>query len=286
MKKSLFTWFMIILVILWTIAPLYWFLSIAFKTTIDVVTFPPTFFPRDPTIMGIVNVLGFEYTLETGEVIPPSGQARQVVRGLLNSFILAVVVAVITIILAVPLGYTFGRLQFPHKNKLLFLLLFSVAIPPISTMIPFYVLFLRLGLTGSLIGLTIVTLTITVPFVTWLLSGYFRNIPRIESLARVEGFSRLETLFQLVIPMSKTGIAVAAVVSFLFAWNEYTFAQILVNGTPATTLPPSISGFLFQHPEPQHLSASVLYSLIPPFAVSYLLQRHITKMNVIDPIGR
>lgn len=285
-NDKLVTLLLVIFALLWTLTPLYWFLSMAFKTPVEIASFPPTFFPQHPTLLGLYNVLGFEYTLETGEVFLPSGQARQVVAGLLNSFILATVVSIITIILTVPLGYTFGRLDFPHKNKLLFLILFSVAIPPISTMIPFYTLFVRLGLTGSLFGLTIVTLTITIPFVTWLLSGFFKNIPRVENLARTEGFSRLETLLLIVIPMSKVGIIVAAVISFLFSWNEYVFAQILTTGSSAATLPASISGFLFQHPEPEQLSAAVLYSMIPPFAVVYLLQRHITDMNITEPIGR
>lgn len=285
-KKGILTWILIIIVLLWTLIPLYWFLSMAFKTPVEIASFPPTFFPNNPTLLGLYNVLGFEYTLDSGEVFLPSGAARQVVRGLMNSFILACVVSLITITLTVPLGYTFGRLQFPHKNKLLFLILFSVAIPPIATMIPYYTLFVRLKLTGSLLGLTIVTLTITIPFITWLLSGFFRNIPQIESLARTDGFSRIETLIYLVIPMSKVGIIVAAVVAFLFSWNEYVFAQILVTGTSAVTLPAAVSGFLFQHPEPEQLSAAVFYSMLPPLAVVYLLQRHITKMNIIDPVGR
>ena len=83
--------------------------------------------------------------------------------------------------------------------------------------------------------------------------------------------------------MAKVGVAIGTIVSFLFAWNEYTFAWILVNGTPAATLPPSIAGFLFQAPEPQLLAVSVIYSLIPPFIVAYFLQKHITKMNITEP---
>ena len=84
--------------------------------------------------------------------------------------------------------------------------------------------------------------------------------------------------------MGKVGIAVGAIIAFLFAWNEYTFSQILVNGTPATTIPASISGFLFQHPEPEHLAAAIIFSLIPPFIVVYILQKHITKMHIAEPL--
>ena len=84
--------------------------------------------------------------------------------------------------------------------------------------------------------------------------------------------------------MARAGIAVAAVIAFLFSWNEYTYAQILVNGTPATTMPAAISGFLFQNPEPQHLSAALMVTLLPPFVVAFLLQRYIADMNLVDPV--
>lgn len=108
-----------------------------------------------------------------------------------------------------------------------------------------------------------VTLTITIPFVTWMLIGCFRRLPAIEGLARVDGMGRLTTFAVIFVPMARTGIAVAAVIAFLFSWNEYTYAQILVNGTPATTMPAAISGFLFQNPEPQHLSAALVVTLLP-----------------------
>ena len=74
----------------------------------------------------------------------------------------------------------------------------------------------------------LVTLTITVPFVTWMLIGFFKNLPRVERLAQIDGFSRMATLIRIVIPMARVGIAIGAVIAFLFAWNEYTFAMILV----------------------------------------------------------
>jgi multiple sugar transport system permease protein len=279
------TWLAVLLVLIWTLVPLYWFLAMAFKTPAEISAFPPRFYPQKPNPAGLFNVLGLEYVSSTGEVSIPSGQAGQVTHGLLNSFILGVTVAVITMLIVIPLSYTYARLDFRHKNKLLMAILLSVALPPISTLIPFYILFIALNLAGTLSGLILVTLTITVPFVTWMLIGFFRNLPPVERLAQIDGFSRMGTLIQIVVPMARVGIAVGAVVAFLFAWNEYTFALILVNGTPATTLPASISGFLFQHPEPEQLAAAVLYSMIPPFIMAYLVQRHITKMNIVEPLG-
>src|SRR5690606_23716770 len=120
-----------------------------------------------------------------------------------NSFVMASIVTVITMLVVVPMAYVFARLEFKHKSKLLMAVLLSVALPPVSTLIPFYTLFLRLGLAGTLTGLIIVTLTITIPFVTWMLIGFFRNLPPVERLARIDGFSRLGAFLRIVVPMAR-----------------------------------------------------------------------------------
>lgn len=282
--NQIIKWLAVIILMLWTLLPLYWSLRLALSLRVEIAAFPPYFVPKNPTPAAFITILGYSYTSPTGVTYLAAGRAEQVVRGLENSVLISVIVTLITMFVVVPLSYTFGRLNFPHKNKLFFAVLFSVALPPISIILPFYVLYLNIGLAGTRIGLIIITLLATIPLVTWMMIGYFRGLPKVERLARVDGFSRLGTLIRIIIPMSKTGIMVGSIISFLFAWNEFTFSQILVNGTMATTIPPVVSGFLFLHPEVSSLLATVFYSLIPPFVVTYLLQRHITKMNIVEAI--
>jgi multiple sugar transport system permease protein len=270
--------------LIWTLLPLYWFLKISLLTPDEIARFPPPLYPLEPQPAAFFNIFGFDYTLADGTVRRASGQANQIVRGLGNSLIVALVVTVITVLVVVPLAYVFARLEFRHKSQLLFAILLAVALPPVSTLIPFYAMYIQLGLAGTLTGLVLVTLTITIPFVAWMLIGYLLNLPPVERLARIDGYSRLETLLYIVVPLAKSGIAVAAVIAFLFAWNEYTYALVLVNGTSANTLPTAISGFLFQHPEPSHLAASLALSIVPPALVAFFLQRHIAEMNLVDPI--
>lgn len=274
----------IVIGILWTLLPIYWFLKISFLTPDEIARFPPPLWPLEPTPAAFFNIFGFDYQVTDELVRNASGQANQIIRGLANSLIVSVIVTAVTLLVVIPLAYVFARLDFRFKNPLLITILLSVALPPVSTLIPFYALYIQLGLAGTLTGLVIVTLTITIPFVTWMLIGYLRNLPPVERLARVDGYSRLETLVFIIVPLAKSGIAVAAVIAFLFAWNEYTYALVLVNGTPANTLPTAISGFLFQHPEPSHLAASLAVSIIPPALVAFFLQRHIGEMNLVDPI--
>lgn len=274
----------LLVVLLWTLLPIYWFLKNAFLTPDEIARFPPPLYPLEPTPAAFFNIFGFDYTLADGTVRRGSGQANQILRGLVNSAIVSAVVTAVTLLVVLPLAYVFARLDFAHKNKLLFAILLAVALPPVSTLIPFYAMYIQLGLAGTLTGLVIVTLTITIPFVTWMLIGFFRNLPPVERLARIDGFSRFETFRKIILPLGKSGVAVASVIAFLFAWNEYTYALVLVNGTTANTLPTAISGFLFQHPEPSHLAASLALTILPPALVAFFLQRHIAEMNLVDPV--
>ena len=277
-------WIAMAILLVWSLLPIYWFIRMAFLTHQEIASFPPLILPTHLNFGAFFNIFGFDYRMNNGVVMPASGQSGQIINGLQNSIIVSVVVTIITIVIVVPLAYVFARLEFRFKNLLLNAVLLAVAIPPVSTLVPFYSMYVQLGLVGTLPGLVIVDLTTTVPFVAWMLIGYFRNMPPIERLARVDGYGRLHTLLFLVLPLAKSGVAVAAVIAFLFSWNEFTFALILVNGTPATTLPAAISGFLGQDPDPASLSACLALTILPPALVAYFLQRHVAEMNLADPV--
>jgi len=276
--------FAIALVLVWSLLPIYWLLRLALMTSAEIALFPPALVPPSPQLGAFFNIFGFPFTTGDGLTLVASGQSQQIVRGLINSFFISTVVAVVTIVVVVPLAYVFARLDFRFKNVLLFAVLLAVAQPPVATLIPFFALYVNLGLSGTKFGLIIVDLTITIPFVTWMLIGYFRNLPPVERLARIDGFSRGATLFRIILPIAQPGILVAAIVAFLFAWNEYVYAQVLVSGSQAVTLPVAMSGFLFQLPNPPHLAAAMFLTLVPPFLVVFILQRRLTEMSLVDSI--
>lgn len=270
--------------LVWSLLPIYWFCRMSLMTPGEAARFPQPLIPGNINFSAFFAIMGSSYTLADGSVINPSGLATAISRGLVNSLIVSVSVTVLTLLIALPLAYVFARLEFRHKNKLLFAILLAVAIPPVSTLIPFYTMYVRLGLSGTLTGLVIVDLTITVPFVAWMMIGYFRNLPPIERLARIDGYGLFGAFALFVVPMAKGGVAVAAVIAFLFAWNEFAFALVLVNATTANTLPAAISGFLFQQPEPANLAASVVLAMVPPALFAYYLQNHVAEMNIVDPV--
>ena len=230
MKSKVWALLAVAVAICWTLLPMYWFLKAAFETIGEMAHYPPYFFPPYPQPGAFFNILGFPYHTGNGIDLPASGQAGQVILGIRNSIIIAVVVTILTMVFVVPLAYVFARLEFAHKNMLLGAVLLAASLPPVSTLIPFYSLYVQLDLVGTIPGLVIVTLTITIPFVTWMLIGFFRNLPPVEQLARIDGFSRLYTLVFVVIPMARSGVTVAAIIAFLFSWNEFVYASVLVTG--------------------------------------------------------
>ena len=177
----------------------------AFENHSELAHFPPLLAPPHPQIGSFFNILGFDYTLSDGTVLKASGQWRQIVLGLRNSLFVAVIVTIITTVVVVPLSYVFARLDFPFKSMLLTAVLLSVSLPPVSTLIPFYLLYVQLNLVGTLTGLTIVVLTITIPIVAWMLIGFFRNLPPIENLGRIDGFTRLYIFARIIVPMAREG---------------------------------------------------------------------------------
>jgi multiple sugar transport system permease protein len=282
--QSPLRWVAVTAAVIWSLLPIYWLLRMAFMTTAEISLFPPAILPPAPQPGAFFNLLGIPYVTAQGINLLASGQSGQVILGLGNSVVISFVVTVVTLMVVVPLAYVYGRFEFRFKNVLFFSVLLAVAQPPVSTLIPFYALYIRLGLAGTRLGLIIVVLTITIPFVTWMLIGYFRNLPPVERLARVDGFSRGATFLMIIVPMARSGIAVAAAIAFLFSWNEYVYAQVLVGGSTAITLPAAMSGFLFQLPNPPHLAAAMFLTLVPPFFIAFVLQRRLTEMNLVDPV--
>lgn len=274
----------IIVMIVWSLFPLYWTIKTAFQSYADAVAYPPMFIPKNVGTGNFLSIFGYEFVGDSGEVVEASAHAPRVIIGIKNSILVSVLTTIFTLLFVVPLSYLFARIEFPHRGKLLFAILFSVALPPVSTSIPYYAMFIQTGLVGTVTGLVLVTLTITVPFITWMTIGYFRNLPPVEKLAVLDGYTRTQFFFRIFVPMAKNGIIVAGVLAFLFAWNEYSYAQLLVNGTPATTLSSALSGFLFMLPFPNQLAATLIISLIPPLVIAVLLQRFISEMNIVDTV--
>ena len=282
-RKRIILWLGVAGILVWTLVPFAW-------------TFWASLMPERELIKGLIQPIDSPSLTSYGAVMGISdtdagysGQASRIPLGFANSAIVSLPVAIIATVIAIFAGYAFGRFRFPAKTTLLFTLLMTRMLPPVAILIPYFALFAAVGLVGNPVALIIIYLTSVVPLLTWLLMGYFANLPiEVERAARIDGCSRLGVLWYVMIPMALPGITAAFIIAFLFAWNELLFAIVLTAGTPAQTLSPTIIGFLpiagALNPRNSMFAAASMLSVVPPLIFAAIFQRYITRLNIVDPV--
>ena len=141
-------------------------------------------------------------------------------------------------LIALPVAYALGRLDFRGRTAMLFAIITTRSYPPIAIIIPFVYSTRQVGLQGTMRGLVIIYLTLTIPMIVWVMTSFFSSLPRtVEAAARVDGNTRWQAFYRVILPMSWPGIAVATAISFMVCWNEFVFSQFLTAGSDAQTLP-------------------------------------------------
>jgi multiple sugar transport system permease protein len=273
------------LLVIWTLVPIYWLfnMSLMFKT--ELLSVPTHLYPHDPTVSNYTRLFGGTAIGPGGAELAVIGQAPIIQQGLRNSFVVAVIVTILTMIISLPVAYALGRLQFRGRTAMLFAIITSRSYPPIAIVLPFVLLYSQVGLQGTVRGLVIIYLTLTIPMIIWVMTSFFSSLPRtVEAAARVDGNTRWQAFYRVILPMSWPGIAVAIAISFMVCWNEFVFSQFLAAGSRAQTLPPAISTFFFQISQPTEMAAVSIISIIPPALLAYLFQSRIRSLNLVDPL--
>jgi multiple sugar transport system permease protein len=282
------------------LAPIYWIASTAFKPRELATSVPPTVFftpeitsfiklfvkrvqmtkPVDPAVYAAAPWWekriydGGERVLRTGNSV----QLSQYPDRFLNSLI----VAVISTILAVGLGtftaYGFSRFKIAGEADLLFFILSTRMLPPIVVAIPMFLMYRAVGLNDTHIGLIILYVAFNLSFSVWLMKGFMDEIPKeYEEAALVDGYTRLQAFFKIVLPEAATGIAATAVFCFITAWNEYAFALMLTNRR-AQTAPPFIPSQLGSGlPDWTTIAAGTVLFLLPVAIFTFVLRKHLLR---------
>jgi multiple sugar transport system permease protein len=259
---------LIVLVIL-CLAPIVWLLITAFKPYGELFSSPPTLFPIHPTL---VNFAG-GWSVGGG-------------RGIRDSLIVASSSTVLCLILGFPAAYALAR-RFAAHGQLSFTILSLRMLPPIVPVIGFYLMFQKLHLYDTYIGLIIAYTFMNLPLVIWLLAEFIRQIPRsYEDAARIDGAPWFWMFRDILLPLSAPGIMTAAILSMMFAWNEFLFSLVLT-GDNVITLPKALADFfLFQEPNWGQLGAIGIVAMGPLLVLSYLMQRYLIRSFTAELGGR
>ena len=155
-----------------------------------------------------------------------------------NSLIVTIASTALTILMATFAAYAFSRFKIKGKDDLMFFILSTRMLPAIVVLIPVFLMFRRLGLGDTQLGLIILYTAFNLSFAVWVLKGFIDEIPiEYEEAAMVDGYTRFQTFWKIIVPQAMTGIAATAVFCFIFSWNEFGFSFIMTKSR-AQTVPP------------------------------------------------
>ncbi len=213
-------WVVVATLIVVTLFPFYYMLLLSLRPIDEVLQNPGRIWagPAEWTVQTYTEVLT---SVENG------GQGF--LKFLANSAAVSVAATLLTLLVSIPGAYAVSRLQFVGRRQVHFLFLSVYLFPSILLAIPLFVLFTRLGLRGSLAGLTIVYIAQTVPVSIYMLRNYLSTIPlSLEEAAAVDGYSRLQTLRKVILPLAAPAVMANALYVFMIAWNEFLFALLFL----------------------------------------------------------
>ena len=238
-----------------------------------------------PSLTNFLTVFG----LSTGGVnygsLSGLGTIPQFLAALPNSIVVATSVMVLTVILCVPAGYAFARFSFPARTRYSSRYFLALAARR-NYRDSLYQLYEQLGLLGTVPGLILVDMTLTVPLTTWVLSGYFGSLPMdINRQARIDGCNRWNLFTKVLIPIAAPGIAAVAVLAWLTSWNEFVLALLLAYSNGLYTVAPALAAPLFGSGADVNLyTAQVTIATIPAIIAAIFLQRYMTRLRIVDPL--
>lgn len=220
--SAILKYFVLAVILLFLLFPLYWVLITSFKTNMEAYAFPPSFLPEAPTVESYIKLF-----TENNEFFIYYK----------NNFIISGVSAALTVLVALLSGYALSRFHFRWNAWIVAAFMSAQMFPMISRLISLYGLMRGMKLINTHAGLTLALTAAMLPFSIMLMSSFFDSVPvAVEESARIDGASRFGVLFRIVVPLVKPGILAVGIYSFLLAWDDYLHAATLIQTDSLRTL--------------------------------------------------
>jgi multiple sugar transport system permease protein len=211
------------------IGPYAWMFLTSITPSNELNTDSTTILPANPTFQAYSRLIG-----QTGFL-----------QYLLNSALVAAGVVVLTILCALLAGTALSRYKFRGRRIVLYAILLVQLFPTILLIVPLYIELKNLGLLDNKFGLIIVYTAFALSFSTWLMKGFVDQIPlEIEEASLIDGCSKFQSFFYVILPLSRPGIAAAGTYAFIYSWNEFLFALTFTSSDQAKTIPVGLSQFI------------------------------------------
>jgi multiple sugar transport system permease protein len=282
-SKSFILNVLALILFVFIVGPFIWVGAASLQGENELLKHPPSIIPQNPT----TDNYRYVFTGEIPTAYEVKGQlrsrisqeARRIAPALMNSFVIAVGVLVINLIVGLPAAYTFSRLRFKFKGASYNFILASRLLPAIAIAIPYYVIIQSLKLLDTHLALILVYAALTIPFTIWFLTMYINNVTRdIEEAGLVDGCTRFQAMTKLVIPMILPGVVAAATFAFMASYNEFLFARFLTQ-TIKTQTGPVIIAAIAGNPDVSYslISVCITLGLIPPLILAFIMRKWLTE---------
>jgi multiple sugar transport system permease protein len=270
-RRKIFLTLLTIPVLLFIFLPILWLISASLSTQVELFTVPPHWIPQHPTFQNYLDIFF------------PSGAASSVPRtfavSIWNSFKVASAVTVICLVIGSFAAYALVRIPFRFNHTIQIGILGTRMIPEVSLVLPLFIIASSLALINKPSVLIITYLSFALPFAIWMMAAFFQTVPiELEEAARLDGCTRLQILFKVVMPIAVPGLISTAMFTFLLAWDEFFYALIFTSTLDAKTAPVAIAEFIGRYAVniTGMMAGGVLVAL-PPIILAFIFQRYIVS---------
>jgi multiple sugar transport system permease protein len=250
--------------------PFYWMFVTSIKSPGEVVTSPPIFIPRKPTLSAYYTVF----------------DRWPIGRYLKNSFMIAFPATIITIIMGVMAAYGLARFKIKGSRIFIMILLGSMLLPDVSLVLPLFMIFSRIDLLNKLLSVILADVMLQLPFVTLVLRPCFAKVPKvIEEAARIDGCSTIGSMIRIILPLAMPGIITATILTFIFTWGEFTFALTFLSSRELLPITIGIYNTIGQYGIRYNLlMASSIIAIVPVVLIFIFFQRYIREGLVVGGV--
>jgi multiple sugar transport system permease protein len=249
------------------VVPGAWVVLTAFRQNIEILARPAVWIPQQLTLKNFQGIFGL---LDTQQGLP-------VAQYFINSLVISITSTAVAIAVGMMGGYAFARFRFKGKGALFLGFMLSRTVPGVALSLPLFIIWARIGLIDTSIGMILVYMSINIPFTIWLTDGFFRQIPvDLSEAAQIDGCTRWQAFWRVEFPLARAGLASAAIFAFLTSWNEYALASQLTRTTASKTMPVGLMDFTAQFTvDWAGMSAMAVLIIIPALVLTFIVQKHL-----------
>jgi len=266
---SVFQYIFATLITMGTLSPFAWLFisSISFQT--DLTKVPLRWIPKQITFSRYVDI----FTNSNNEM------AYTFRISMMNSFIVAIGTTLIALIIGGIAAHAFARYQFRFRQKLIYLFLFTYMIPSVVIVIPLYLLLDQAGMLDSKLTLILLDLTFVIPFVIWIMQSYFKLLSKeFYEAAAIDGCTRVQTLWLIVLPLARPGIVATGIFAFLLSWDEFFFSLLFTSSLDAKTVSVAIAEFSGKNAVDFGMVATGgVLACLPPLLIAFIFQKFLVQ---------